>query len=188
MGKREDILMATRDLIAEEGLQGFTFPKIFARAGVGSGTVYHYFPSKEDLISSLYRETSDLMEDEVLRDYDPSASFKERFISLMTNTIRFVLNRWKELAVLEACWHSPSLNQEVNQRLTPFAQTTISLLISGQELGIFLPLEAMLINSTTFGAIVGLVKGHLDGKYSLDEATIAQFIEAWWRALTIAEN
>ena len=46
MGKRDDILTATLDLISEEGLQSTTFSKIFKRANVGSGTVYNYFKNK----------------------------------------------------------------------------------------------------------------------------------------------
>jgi len=184
MGKREDILAATRDLIAEEGLQAFSFPKIFARAGVGSGTVYHYFSGKEVLISTLYRETSALMDHEVLMDYDPAASIKERFRLLMKNTVRFVQTRWKERAVLDACWHYPALAEEVHDRLPPFAEATFSLLADGREKGIFVALDPIMVSSMILGAIVALVQGHLGGKYALDESVVDQVIEGYWRALT----
>ncbi|MFD1906987.1 TetR/AcrR family transcriptional regulator [Paenibacillus rhizoplanae] len=54
MGKRDDILQATLDLITEEGLQSVTFAKIFKRANVGSSTFYHYFENKEQLVNELY--------------------------------------------------------------------------------------------------------------------------------------
>lgn len=183
MGKREDILAATRDLIAEEGLQAFSFPKIFSRAGVGSGTVYHYFSSKEVLITTLYRETSDLMDREVLMDYDPTASIKQRFRLLMKNLVRFVQTHWKERAVLDACWHFAPLAEEVHDRLPPFADATFSLLADGQAQGIFVPLEPILVGSMTMGAIVALVQGQLGGKYELDESVVDQVIEGFWRAL-----
>lgn len=55
MGKREDFLNATLDLITEEGLQALTFAKIINRAHVGSSTVYHYFQNKEELVSELFQ-------------------------------------------------------------------------------------------------------------------------------------
>ena len=65
MGKREDIFEAGRDLIIEGGIEPLTLSKIFARAKVGSGTVYHYFSNKEDLLDVLYRETAEFMDREV---------------------------------------------------------------------------------------------------------------------------
>lgn len=48
--KRADILIATRDLIIEQGLQSTSMSQIARRAGVGMGTIYNYFENKEDLV------------------------------------------------------------------------------------------------------------------------------------------
>jgi AcrR family transcriptional regulator len=57
MVKREDqkallkgkILSAAREVFTEEGFESATIGKIAQRAGVGLGTAYNYFESKEDL-------------------------------------------------------------------------------------------------------------------------------------------
>ncbi|MDG0812818.1 TetR/AcrR family transcriptional regulator [Cohnella rhizosphaerae] len=61
MGKRQDIMDATLDLIHEEGLQSVTFSKIFKKADVGSGTIYNYFSNKEELVNAVYKEARMLM-------------------------------------------------------------------------------------------------------------------------------
>lgn len=49
---RERVLEAARAALAEEGLDA-QMPDIAARAGVGVGTVYRHFPTKEALIAAL---------------------------------------------------------------------------------------------------------------------------------------
>src|SRR5215467_14150395 len=54
--KREAILSAALELFVERGFYGTTVPEIAERAGVGAGTIYRYFESKEALVNELYRD------------------------------------------------------------------------------------------------------------------------------------
>ena len=49
---REAVLAAAKELFAEQGLDA-QMPDIAKAAGVGVGTVYRHFPTKEDLIDAL---------------------------------------------------------------------------------------------------------------------------------------
>jgi AcrR family transcriptional regulator len=49
-GPTPAILLATLQVIAEEGFAGFSVDKVAAAAGVGKATIYRRWPSKEDLI------------------------------------------------------------------------------------------------------------------------------------------
>ncbi|MBO9532503.1 MAG: TetR/AcrR family transcriptional regulator [Solirubrobacteraceae bacterium] len=51
---RRKIIEAARELFAERGLT--TLDEVAERAGVGVGTVYRRFPSRDDLIDALYVE------------------------------------------------------------------------------------------------------------------------------------
>ena len=53
--KREAILDAALDLFVERGFHGTAVPQIAERAGVGAGTIYRYFESKEALVNALYQ-------------------------------------------------------------------------------------------------------------------------------------
>lgn len=50
---REAILTAAHDAIAELGYHGSTTAEICRRAGVSSGTLFHYFPTKQDVLVAL---------------------------------------------------------------------------------------------------------------------------------------
>src|SRR5690348_4908361 len=54
--RRDAVLDAALALFSEFGFHGTAVPLIAERAGVGMGTVYRYFPSKEVLVNVLYRQ------------------------------------------------------------------------------------------------------------------------------------
>ncbi|GKT26967.1 hypothetical protein ADUPG1_004725, partial [Aduncisulcus paluster] len=53
--KRQLVLDATLELIMESGVQAASMSKVSKRSGVAVGTIYHYFSSKEAIITELYR-------------------------------------------------------------------------------------------------------------------------------------
>jgi len=74
---RERVLAAAREVFAESGLDAL-IPDIAARAGVGKGTVYRHFPSKEALIQAIldaYWRQLETMRQQALANDDPWAGF-----------------------------------------------------------------------------------------------------------------
>jgi AcrR family transcriptional regulator len=57
--KRARLLAAARGLFARKGFAATTTAEIAARAGVGAGTLFLYFASKEDLLVELFRAEMD---------------------------------------------------------------------------------------------------------------------------------
>ncbi|HQM90514.1 MAG TPA: helix-turn-helix domain-containing protein, partial [Syntrophales bacterium] len=49
--KRDEILRAALELIAEHGFHGAPMAMVAERAGVGAGTIYRYFEGKDALIA-----------------------------------------------------------------------------------------------------------------------------------------
>src|ERR1700734_3523975 len=74
---REKVLRAAREAFAESGY-GVPLDEIAARAGVGPGTVYRHFPTKEALFEAVVTaRLEDLLEDgrRRARTDDPEAAF-----------------------------------------------------------------------------------------------------------------
>jgi TetR/AcrR family transcriptional repressor of bet genes len=53
--RRQELIEATLDTIAELGLRGATVRQIAIRAGVTAGLVRHYFASKDQMVEEAYR-------------------------------------------------------------------------------------------------------------------------------------
>ena len=71
--RRQDLINATLDCIAEDGLQGATVRQIALRAGVTAGLIRYYFPGKDELVYAAYRETMKRMTGQVKRLADKAA-------------------------------------------------------------------------------------------------------------------
>lgn len=61
--RRDDLINATLDCIAEFGIQGATVRQIATRAGVTGGLIRHYFEGKDQMIQAAYRQImADMLE------------------------------------------------------------------------------------------------------------------------------
>lgn len=59
--RRNDMIEATLDCIADLGIQGTTVRAVAARAGVSNGLIRHHFASKDNLIVAAYSRTIEMM-------------------------------------------------------------------------------------------------------------------------------
>lgn len=81
------ILEATRELLAEGGLDAATLKAICDRAGVQAGSFYNIFPTKEQAIMQVAREAIQAV------DPDPEHSGTETLDDLVGAYIRFVTDQ-----------------------------------------------------------------------------------------------
>ena len=80
--KREDVIRAALELIAEHGFHGAPMAMIAERAGVGAGTIYRYFENKDVLIAELYRDVEERITPCLMDGYDAVKPLHERFLHL----------------------------------------------------------------------------------------------------------
>jgi AcrR family transcriptional regulator len=66
--RREEILDAARRVFAERGFKGTTVADIAEVAGIALGTVYLYFPSKDDVFAALSKRFKELLTSAILAD------------------------------------------------------------------------------------------------------------------------
>lgn len=81
---RERILSATRDVLGIHGLESTTLKAITDRAGVGAGSFYNLFDSKEEAVLEVLREAI------VAIDPDPAGLGRESLDDLIDAFVGFV--------------------------------------------------------------------------------------------------
>lgn len=87
--KEQKIMDAALKLFAERGFHGTSTAEISKSAGVATGTLFHYFKTKEELIDSIYIYAKENILEEVDDDYDDKKSFKENVKSLWLKLVCF---------------------------------------------------------------------------------------------------
>ena len=81
---RDRILAATRDLLAEGGVEGVTLRRITAAAGVGVGSFYNLFDSKESAVFEVVRQALDAV------DPHPDGAGDDRLADLVEAFVAFI--------------------------------------------------------------------------------------------------
>jgi AcrR family transcriptional regulator len=92
MEKKQKILDASLKLFVEQGFHGTSTAEIAKKARVATGTLFHYFPTKEDLINSLYFHSKESMLKEVKGSYNNKKTFKENIKDLWLKFNYFGIN------------------------------------------------------------------------------------------------
>jgi TetR/AcrR family transcriptional regulator, repressor of fatR-cypB operon len=69
--KRDAILNAMLDVVAERGFHEAPMSLIAERSGASAGVIYHHFASKEAIIQALYERVRELKRASLLAGYPP---------------------------------------------------------------------------------------------------------------------
>src|ERR1700756_5006939 len=99
--KREAILNAMLDLVVERGLHDAPMSAVADRSGASPGVIYHYFPSKNDLIRSLYERIAATKRAALLEGYSEDIPPREALLKIWLNAYRFYRTHPKELRFLD---------------------------------------------------------------------------------------
>ncbi|MBM7541933.1 TetR/AcrR family transcriptional regulator [Amphibacillus cookii] len=185
MGKREDILTATLDLITEEGLQSVTFSKIFTKANVGSSTFYHYFSNKEDVVSEVFVNARAHMGEFILKEYDDTLTTYEKMKAILFNMAEFGFSHPHEMLLIDNYCDSPFIPEEIRKQPVPADEIILKIIIEGQKHGIVRDMDPIFSCHIVIGIITSVIKGDLTGKFLLDENKIKQTVEICWKAIKV---
>ncbi len=184
--KRRIILDAALVAFAERGYHGTAVPEVAEAAGVGTGTLYRYFASKEALVNEVYRDAKHSLRSALL-DGVPGLELRRQdtaqtwfaelwrrlgaFAEAAPDAFRFLemqdhvayldaASREVELSVLAPLWMAGKKLRERSEGAS--VDVLIALL---------------------WGAFVGLIKAQRLGYLRLDDKQLAQAGAACWRMI-----
>ena len=181
--KRSAVLEAALDLISEHGFHGTAMSMVADRAGVGVGTIYRYFDSKEDLITQLYLEIKQEMGKVFLANYSESLPLRERFRTLWLNMLHYYMDRPQEMAFIEQFDNSPYMNTAVREACAEHFGPLIRFFQYAFREGVLKEMPLEMLATFTLDVAVSLAKQHASGALTLDDEAKALAMAASWDAL-----
>ena len=105
--KRERILKAALNLFSERGFHNTPTSLIAKEAGVATGTLFHHFKNKEELINALYLELKRSLVDAIAVEFDDTVSLKEKIKITWINGVKWGIMHPKEIHFIFQYAHSP---------------------------------------------------------------------------------
>jgi TetR/AcrR family fatty acid metabolism transcriptional regulator len=158
--KRMVILDAALRTFVKRGYPETKVAEIASEAGVAEGTIYNYFPSKEDLLLALFDEKWNAIIHEVKskinRLDDPNKKLKAIFSSVVR---MFRKNRQlAEIFMIDIKQSSIFLNNYTINRIVEFLDLIEDILEEGKRKGIYRKdLDSRVAKMIIFGAAQGIL-------------------------------
>lgn len=107
LDKRDEILAAALHLFVESGFHGTPTSRIAREAGVANGTLFHYFPTKDELIVALYIHIKQKLGCYVEEHTGREGSLKDRLKEQFLNALYWALDHSDEFRFIQQFLSSP---------------------------------------------------------------------------------
>lgn len=180
--KKDAILEAMLDLIVERGLHDAPMSVLAKRSGASPGVIYHYFPSKDDLIHAVYERVSLVKRGAILSGYSETMTPREAFLQSWMNAYRFYRTHLRETRFLDQYLNSPYCKpagaDETND-VDPAMARFSKLSRPKKQGGLMKDLPAEAIQSLSFGLAANLAKA----EKGFSAATLKRVAETAWEAI-----
>ncbi|NVC25699.1 TetR/AcrR family transcriptional regulator [Vibrio parahaemolyticus] len=182
--KRDQILAAAEQLIAESGFQGLSMQKLANEAGVAAGTIYRYFSDKEHLLEEVRLNVAKRIASAVQVGVNDDMPLKERYRTMWLNIWNLAGSNLNAISNRVQYDSLPCTTRNKTWELERkmFAQVD-RLFNQGKEEGVFKPLDNEVLSGLSFEASVALARKHALGFYQLDDDALEAAIEASWDAI-----
>ncbi len=184
--KRADIMQAALELIAAQGFHRTPMAEIAGKAGVGAGTIYRYFESKDVLIKELYRGLEEKMRATILEGYPVERPLRERFLYLIRELLRYLITNPLHFRYMEQYFNSPYGISTHRERLLGKSgnqDILMDIFEQGIEQRVLKELPKAVLSSLAFGPLIFLLRDHILGLVILEDSLIKQTTEACWDAI-----
>lgn len=183
--KKEAILKSTLELIKDNGFHGTPISMIAKHAGVASGTIYHYFSSKDEIIMELQRKIKSEMIAAMFTDGSTKKEYKQQFFDGWINLCKYFINKPEALFFNEQFNSSP-FAKIVSKKNTKSSINKFNEFFQlGVDKGYLKKMEYLLIASAVFGCITTTAKYHVTGRFGFKDADLCKVANIIWDGIKL---
>jgi AcrR family transcriptional regulator len=181
--KREAILDAALGLFVERGFFGTAVPEIAERAGVGAGTIYRYFESKEALVNVIYREQKTRFGAVALDAFPAGVTTREAFRTLWMRMATFATEEQRAFVFMELHHHASYLDAESRALEQRMFQLFGNIIVAAQARGELKAAPPELMMGLVLGAFVGVIRKCVEDERSLTDVEWKLAEQMVWEAI-----
>jgi AcrR family transcriptional regulator len=185
LDKKTAIFDATLDLISVNGFHATPMSMVAKQAKVAAGTIYHYFPSKDELIAELFIQQKNVLQ-QIIDDAETvmkDKPFKDRFKQVYRDTFEYMVKNKKVFLFLEQYMCSPFAQKSKKDQFEEFFKPLSEFLKKGLFNKELKEMNSKLAVSMFYGNISALVKLALGGTVNMDHMFMHDAFNICWDGL-----
>ena len=161
--KRKRIMEAAVDIFSGKLFHQVKMDEIATRAGVGKGTLYLYFDSKEELFRQSFQHAVDLYYTKLKESLDSESDSREKLKKLVYLHVSLLQEHLKLIYLLVGQSMAPPLifQEEVSKARNKLLSLLEGIIAHGIEQGEFRPLDPALAARAYLGGIISFLHDSL---------------------------
>jgi len=182
--KKCAIFESTLRLVMKQGFHGSPMSQIAQDAGVATGTIYHYFSSKDELIIELFKYCKCRIGHAMFTSPELDLPYPQRFVAIWINLVNYYIGHPEVLSFMEQFFSSPYAQVVHRKNFTVQMQNEMSsFLQQGIDEGHIKALDINILSAAFIGTVTATAKRHLNGQYSFDESSMNEMVTIIWNGI-----
>jgi AcrR family transcriptional regulator len=186
MDKKQKLLDAALRLFVEYGFYDTPTSRIAKEAGIANGTLFYFFPTKEDLIKSLYIQIKSEMSAYIYSQIDTGTSLKSIMNTYYSAALIWSLQHPLEFQFMGQFNSSPYIKKIASSEQEKYSRPVLELIETGIREKIFKPIDIeiihLLIIAHTMSINQYLVSRNLSSE--VQQRIINETFELLWDMIT----
>ena len=168
------------DLVVKRGLHDAPMSSLAKRSGASPGVIYHYFPSKDDLIRAVYERVERVKHEALFRGYSDRMGARQALLHIWLNAYEFYRSHAKETRFLDQYLNSPYCRGTGKEDAKdPTMKRIVKWLRPKKHGGVMRDLPPEAIDSLTLGLAASLAKAQKE----FSKSALTEIAETVWRAV-----
>jgi TetR/AcrR family fatty acid metabolism transcriptional regulator len=183
--KKEEILHAAMQVFARKGVVKTKIVDIAESAGIGKGTIYEYFRSKEEIFAAAFQSFFGNIEKGVIEAMNVTDDPIEKLKNLIEVSFSNVMETGGEFhSIIMDFWAEGIRNKDdqvlqildLNFIYSEYRKLITEILLDGMEKGVFRPIDIQVISSMFIAALDGIYLQHIMDNSLFDLKEISKIL------------
>lgn len=183
--KKHKILDASLILFVERGFHGTSTAEIAKTAGVATGTLFHYFKTKEELINRLYLYTKESMFCEIEGKLEGDESLKDNLKDLWCKFIDYAIKNPHKFQFILTYHTSPYITSLTKEQLETQTDALLGVYKKGIQDKEIKKIPFEIIIEFFWGNVVSTLNYINKYPEKLGDESLNQAFELFWDGISI---
>jgi TetR/AcrR family transcriptional regulator, repressor of fatR-cypB operon len=170
--RRQSILNATLEQVAETGLTGTTMSLIAKRAEASPGIIYHYFASKDEILHTLFDQIFEEFAKAIVAPELLDLPWQERYLQVWLRTFNFFAAHRQKTAYYEQYKNSAYADYNFEAVDNAHMMALVAAVQGDIAAGHVVDLPMPVIYTLTIGSALNMAKLQISGAVHFDEAML----------------
>ena len=181
--KKEIILQVSRKLFIENGFTNTPTSMICREASVATGTLFHHFKTKEELLNALYLDAKLSLKKHISLELNKSNDLKEMLRIVWQNYIGWAMQYPEKFTFLRKFSESPQISTQTREQVDNVFQHVFTILDKGRKAGTFLDLPTQLMVGLVNTYFISTARFFVENPDSYKKKLVKRVFSSFWQAI-----